>query len=112
MGTGEAFVKWLRPAGCVLFLGIMVLTIIVCFTAKGAPVEGYTAPNTSEYYAENLDELSAELEENLFPLLYGKATCVVEGDQIVITASQEDMTLVRSGVIHYYDDDLFIFCEK
>ena len=112
MGTGEAFVKWLRPAGCVLFLGIMILTVVVCFTAKGAPVEGYSAPRNSEYYSENLDELETELTERLFPLMETEASCKVLNGKVVVMAPADDMTVVRSGVLYYYDDGLFEFVEK
>ena len=56
MTAGEQFVKWIKPAGCVLFLGIFAAFLVICFTAK-APVEGYTVPHDSQYYAQHLDEL-------------------------------------------------------
>ena len=75
MTAGQQFVKWLKPVGCGIFLLVFVLFFIMCFTAK-APVEGYTVPHDSQYYAEHLDELKTELETNLFPRLDGIIICV------------------------------------
>lgn len=112
MGTGEAFVKQLRPAGCAVFLGIMILTTIMLFTVKGMPIEGYTAPKGSDYYAENLDELSAELNENLLPLIDDGASCTVKDGKIIVTAPAENMALVHNGIVYYYDEKLFEFNEE
>ena len=111
MGTGQAFVKWLRPAGCVLFLGLFIVVTIFLFTAKGVPVEGYEPPHDSEYYAGHLDELAEELNTNMLPKLEdgAAASFQVEGGQVVVTASDEDMFTVRNSIIHYYDEDLFQF---
>ena len=113
MGTGQAFVKWLRPAGCALFLGMFILVTILLFTAKGAPVEGYVPTEGSEYYAQHLIELKAELEENLLPKLdIAGADIEVRGDILLITAEAGDLQTVRLAVIHYYDQDLFEFVER
>ena len=112
MGTGQAFVKWLRPAGCVLFLGMFILVTALLFTAKGSPVEGYTPTESSQYYAEHLDELRAELEENLLPKLdIAGADIEVRGDRLLITAEAGDLQTLRLAVIHYYDQKLFEFAE-
>ena len=31
MTAGEQFVKWIKPAGCVLFLGIFAAFLVICF---------------------------------------------------------------------------------
>ena len=112
MGTGEAFVKWLKPAGCALFLVLAILMTVTLFTAKGAPVKGYEAPESSEYYAENLSELASELESNMFPLMDAPASCAVSDGKIVVTAPKEKMPLVRNGIVYYYDEKLFEFHEE
>ena len=111
MGTGQAFVKWIKPAGCALFLGLFILVTVILFTAKGAPVKGYDPPQDSDYYSEHLPELAQELQENMFPLIEGAegAGCRVEDGKVAVTAPEEAMTAVRSGVIHYYDAQLFVF---
>jgi len=106
---GRDFVRWLRPAGAALFLILSILTVIVCFTAKGTPVKGYKAPQTSEYYAQHPDELAAELTENLFPKLGKKAAAAVSDGKVAVTAPAEDLQAVKYAVIHYYDESLFSF---
>ena len=110
MGTGQAFVKGLRPAGCALFFGMFILVTALLFTAKGAPVEGYAPTESSEYYAEHLTELKAELEENLLPKLdIAGADIEVRGDILRITVNADDLQTLRLAVIHYYDVELFEF---
>ena len=110
MGTGQSFVKWLRPAGCVLFLGLFIAVTVILLTDRGAPVEGYSPPESSEYYAQHLDELAQELEENLLPLFEGiDANCRVEDGTVVVTVPEDELFTVLRGVIYYYDQDLFEF---
>ena len=107
MTAGEQFVKWIKPAGCVLFLGIFAAFLVICFTAK-APVAGYTVPNHSQYYAQHLDELKAELETNLFPRLEGIEDCYISGDKLKIIISDAGFEKSSKAITHYYGENLFI----
>ena len=107
MTAGEQFVKWIKPAGCVLFLGIFAAFLVICFTAK-APVEGYTVPHDSQYYARHLDELKAELETNLFPKLEGIEDCYISGDKLRIIISDAGFEKSSTAITHYYGENLFI----
>ena len=107
MTAGEQFVKWIKPAGCVLFLGIFAAFLVICFTAK-APVEGYTVPRDSQYYAQHLDELKAELETNLFPRLEGIEDCYISGDKLKIIISDAGFEKSSEAITHYYGENLFI----
>ena len=107
MTAGEQFVKWIKPAGCVLFLGIFAAFLVICFTAK-APVEGYTVPHDSQYYAQHLDELKAELETNLFPRLEGIEDCYISGDKLKIIISDAGFEKSSKAITHYYGEHLFI----
>ena len=107
MTAGEQFVKWIKPAGCVLFLGIFAAFLVICFTAK-APVEGYTVPHDSQYYAEHLDELKAELETNLFPKLDGVEECYISGDKLTIIIDEQSFEESGKAITHYYGENLFI----
>ncbi len=114
MGTGQAFVKWLRPAGCAVFLIFGIAFTISLFTAKGTPVEGYSAPEDSSYYMEHPEELCLELRENLFPKLDIDVTVQPGGDGshvVVLSASREDLRTARLALIYYYDEELFEFTE-
>lgn len=107
MTAGEQFVKWIKPAGCVLFLGIFAAFLVICFTAK-APVEGYTVPHDSQYYAQHLDELKAELETNLFPKLEGIEGCYISGNKLKIIISDAGFEKSSKAITHYYGENLFI----
>ena len=107
MTAGEQFVKWIKPAGCVLFLGIFAAFLVICFTAS-APVEGYTVPHDSQYYAQHLDELKAELETNLFPRLEGIEDCYISGDKLKIIISDAGFEKSSKAITHYYGENLFI----
>ena len=110
MEAGRDFIKKLGPVGCALFLALFILVTVMLFTAKGAPVAGYEAPHSGEYYAEHLDELKAELEENLVPRLgVGRCEIEVSGEKLIVTASEEDIYKLRPAVIYYYGEELFEF---
>ena len=106
MTAGQEFVKWLKPFGCGLFILIFIIFLITCFTAK-APLEGYTVPHDSEYYAEHLDELENELETNMFPRLEGIEDCRIEGDKLTIIIDGEHFEETSKIITHYYGQDLF-----
>ena len=42
--SGEYLWRVLKPAGCVIVLMILVLSLIFCFTYKSPPPEGASAP--------------------------------------------------------------------
>lgn len=107
MTAGQQFVKWLKPAGCGIFLVVFILFFVMCFTAK-APVEGYTVPHDSQYYAVHLDELKTELEANLFPKLDGIEDCYISGDRLTIIIDGASFEKSSSAITHYYGETLFI----
>lgn len=109
MNTGEEFVKKLKPLGCAAFLLLTALTVLICFTSKGVAVDGYVPPQDSEYYAEHLDELKQEIEENLLPLIGVNADLELTSNAVRITAGEDDLNTLRPRVIHYYDAELFEF---
>ena len=107
MTAGQQFVKWIKPAGCGIFLVVFVLFLVMCFTAK-APVEGYTIPHDSQYYAAHLDELKTELETNLFPKLDGIEDCYISGDRLTIIIDSASFEESSGAITHYYGENLFI----
>lgn len=111
MGTSEGFVKKIGYVGCAIFLLIFVLFLVMCFTTK-APVEGYKAPHDSEYYAANIDELKAELEQNLLPKLDGIESCTVSDGVLCIVISDEYYEQTAKAITHYYAKELFSFRTK
>lgn len=109
MTAGQEFVKMLRPAGCVIFLLIFAAFFVMCFSHADPPIEGYSVPHDSDYFAEHLDELKAELCANVLPRLEGINDCEVTGDTLTITVDSEHFDECSNAVCYYYSDELFVF---
>lgn len=107
--AGQDFLKKIGPAGCVLFLALFVLVTAICLTAGRDPVPGYEAPHDTEYYVNHLDELAAELNDNVLPQLDTPATAAVTGDTVTVTVEGDTFVVVRSALLHYFDESLFTF---
>lgn len=107
--AGQEFVRWLRPGGCILLIVIAVLVIAMCFISGQDPIPGYAPPQSSEYYAEHLDELKTELETNVFPIIGGVLDCSVQGDKLNVTLEASGFAVTRSAILRYYDIALFEF---
>ncbi len=112
METGQQFAKRLRPAGCVAVLVLAVIATALMFSAKGSVVEGYSKPETDEYYAQHLDELLTEIETNLLPKAGIENVELSLSDGVVaVTGPKEDLHDAYLAIIHYFDEDLFEFTE-
>ena len=109
MQSGQWLWKNLKPFGCILCLGIMVLTVWICLTAGRDPIPGYEAPKDSQYYSQNIEELALELEENVFPHLEGVVSCTPDGEKLVIVIDEADFAASRSAILQYFDAELFEF---
>lgn len=107
--TGQDFVKRIKPLGCAMFLILGIIVTVICFTAKGTPLPGYEAPNTSEYYGGHLEELASEIRENLIPLTEYEAAVECDGDVIAVAGAEDDINALRPYILHYYDVELFEF---
>ena len=110
---GFQIVRWLRPGGAILVLLIGVLFVVQCMTIRPDPgtVPGYAPPHDSEYYAEHLDELADELNENLLPKVDEYAYAEYQdGRKIVyVTIDSETFSDTKTSVLCYYDESLFDF---
>lgn len=115
MNTGEEFVKKIRPLGAALFLLAFVLFLVMAFTSGRPPIPGYAPPQSVEYYAwseERLNELKAELEQNVFPALGGGVTdCRVFEGRLHLTIEKKQYPKLRSALLRYYGNELFTFAE-
>ena len=101
--------KTLKPFGCILCLLLMIAVMAICLTSGRDPIPGYSAPQTTEYYAENLEALEAELEENVLPELEGIVSCELVGEKLGITIQERYFAISRSAVLRYFDVTLFEF---
>lgn len=113
MSAGQDFVKKIGPFGSILFLLLFVGFFIYCFTlGPKDPLEGYSAPHDSSYYAQSseaLTELKAELEKNVFPQLDGILSDEIKDGKLFISISGEDFVESRNSILKYYDESLFYF---
>ena len=110
--AGSEFVKKIGFVGCAMFLMMLVLYLIICFKPNSSPLEGYAPPQTPEYYAQHLDELKTELEENVFPILGGAISCVVDGGVLELAIPEEQFWDVRSAILEHFDAELFEFTKS
>ncbi|PKM74365.1 MAG: hypothetical protein CVU91_00425 [Firmicutes bacterium HGW-Firmicutes-16] len=110
MTTGQDFVKNIRPIGAAMFLMMLVLFLIICFTARPDPLLGYEAPHDSTYYAQNdatLGELKTELETNVFAKLSGEESCTVKDGKLEIVIDSASFKSYRSALLKHFDGSLF-----
>lgn len=107
--SGQWLWKNLKPFGCILCLVLMVAMIAVCFTAGTDPIPGYEPAMDEEYYAENIDELIAELEANVFPHVEGVLGCEAVDGKVAVTIAEGSFAVTRSAIIQYFDIELFEF---
>lgn len=110
--AGQEFARWLRPAGCVFVLILAVLALVICFTHGKDPIPGYKPPQTSEYYSRHMDELQAELEENVFPIIGGVEKSEIDGGKLTVTLDSGTFAVTRSAILRYYDVSLFEFVDN
>lgn len=112
MNAGESFVKWIRPAGAAVILGLFIIVTIMLFTVKGVAVEGYTPSESREYYSQHVDELCDEVKERLIPKmgLEGVA-CEVRSGVIAVSGDKESVQKLHFAVIHYFNENQFAFSE-
>ena len=104
--SGQWLWKTLRPFGCVLALALMVMALVLCFTAGTDPIPGYESPESDAYYAAHPDELARELAENVLPRLEGEASVSVSGGTVVVSVEPEHYAATRSALLHFFDRSL------
>ena len=108
--TSREFVRKIGPFGIIFFLAMFVFFLYWCFTDKPVDLlEGYTAPQTGEYYAENLPELQDELEANVLPKLRGVVSDELGDGAVIITLEPEDYFDSRYSLLQHFDEALFVF---
>ena len=105
--TGQSFVKKIGAFGMAAFLVIFIGYLIVTFfSGSHTALDDYTPPETNEYYAEHLDELAAEINENVEPILDSIEDCYGEDGKVVITIEDEDYFTVRTALLKKFDENL------
>ncbi len=110
--AGQDFVKKIGPWGCALFLGLFVLTTLLCFTAGSDPIPGYEPPESTEYYAAHPEALIEELEQEVFPQLSYDMSVGMVGDQVTVYIAADDLVMGRAALLQTFGHDLLQFEEK
>ena len=102
----------IRPAGAALFLIVAVLVTVMCFTSGRDPIPGYSAPETTAYYADHPEALVSELEENVFPRLPEYSmTAEPEENGVLVTIDSAHFVMGRSALLRYFDASLLTIVE-
>ena len=102
MTAGEQFTKMIRPVGCVLFILVLVLFLILAFTSGGKALDigDYAPPEMLD--RSDADALAAEIEENILPHLPGEGHCRVENGKLYVELSGEQFAACRATILEYY----------
>ncbi len=108
--------KKLKPIGIVVILGAAVLALIVCFTADMGIPPKYESVHDADYYLQSEDtmnELAAELEENVFPKLEGIVSYGYDPGygKLRITVEKQMLGRVEQVLLRDFDARLFEFTE-
>ena len=105
--TGQSFVKKIGAFGMAAFLLIFIGYLIVTFfSGRSTALDGYTPPQTGEYYAEHPDELAEEIKTNVAPLLDGIEDAYAEDGKVVVEIGDEEYFTVRTALLKKFDENL------
>ena len=108
---GQQWAKRLGGFGGIavlLFSLLFVLTMVL----SGPEKLDYTPAYDTAYYAQNLDVLQAELEQEIFPQVEGIEFCEVVDDKLVIGIRQSRYIETRAIIIDLFDMELFVFEQR
>ena len=109
--SGQWLWKNLKPFGCVLCLVCLAAMLLMCFSSGPEPIEGYSVPESMEYYAADLEALAAELEQNVLPHVEGALGCRVAEGKVEVRVDGERFVSARSAILQYFDEDLLQFVQ-
>ena len=106
--------QWAQRLG--VFGGIAVLLFSLLFVLtlvlSGPEKLDYIPTHDTAYYAQNLDALQAELEQEVFPHVEGIVSCEVVEDTLVIGIRQSNYIETRAVIIDLFDRELFLFEQR
>lgn len=105
MTAGQQFVKILRPFGCILFLVMLVLFLLLAFLpSRGEVLDlgDYAVPEDLDM--QDTEALCAELENAVFPLLPGEAECYTEKGRVHVVFDGAHFADCSKTVRHYFQD--------
>ena len=108
---GQQWAQRLGVIGGIVVL-LFSLTFVLTMLSAGPEKLDYTPAHNTAYYAQNLDELQAELEQEVFPHVEGIESCEEVDDKLVIGIRESKYIETRAVIIDLFDRELFLFEQR
>ena len=103
--------QWAQRLGVVGGMVVLLFSLVFVLTMLTAGPEKlvYTPAHDTAYYAQNLDVLQTELEEQVFPHVEGVQFCEEADGKLVVGIREKYYLDTRAVIIDLFDRELFIF---
>ena len=103
--------QWAQRLGVVGGMVVLLFSLVFVLTMLTAGPEKlvYTPAHDTVYYAQNLDVLQTELEEQVFPHVEGVQFCEEADGKLVVGIREKYYLDTRAVIIDLFDRELFIF---
>lgn len=108
INPGQQWAQRLGVVGGIVVLLFSLVFVLTMLTA-GPEKPDYTPAHDTAYYAQNLDELQAELEQEIFPHVEGVQFCEEADGKLVIGIREKYFLDTRAVIIDLFDRELFVF---
>ncbi len=106
--------QWAQRLGVFGGIAVLLFSLLFVLTMLSAGPEklDYTPEHDTAYYAQNIDELQAELEQEIFPHVEGIVSCEAVDDKLVVGIRSSKYIETRAVIIDLFDMDLFLFEQR
>ena len=110
MPAMEAFLKKIGPVGWGIFLVLMVLFFVLCFTQGRDLLKGYEPAHDGAYYEAHPEALAEEIETRVVPLLPAIRSAVLseDGEKVTVTVEKEDFFPVRRSLLRHFPASVLV----
>lgn len=106
--------QWAQRLGVIGGILVLLFSLVFVLTMLSAGPEklDYIPIHDTAYYAQNIDELQAELEREVFPHVEGIISCEAEEDRLVVGIRSSKYIETRAVIIDLFDRELFLFEQR
>lgn len=108
VNPGQQWAQRLGVIGGIVVL-LFSLTFVLTMLTAGPEKLDYTPAHDTAYYLQNLDELQAELEREVFPHVEGVQFCEEADGKLIVGIREKYYLDTRAVIIDLFDRELFIF---
>jgi len=108
VNPGQQWAQRLGVIGGIVVL-LFSLTFVLTMLTAGPEKLDYTPAHDTAYYLQNLDELQAELEQEVFPHVEGVRFCEEADGKLVVGIREKYYLDTRAVIIDLFDRELFVF---